>query len=262
MADPQSSWDDDDDDGELELEPIDPEILAHEKQLAEKRIDEIVKRVDVDEVLGPVGPHSDLGIDLNLPDWRNFRFTTRHLLILTAVLAVVFTIFSLAESCNSICWMAVAALAAGWYWVYRLEQRREAERQKQRAILLKTYGQAVEASESSVALEEPAERGFQFKFAFSLRQLFITMTVTAVLVWILTFIPPQVFSLLLGLIAVAGIVAVIAGFEAPPIVVLAWWLLLVLYMLVSIFAQAKGNGQAASRTLRDNDAVATSTAFI
>lgn len=259
MAEPQSTFDEDDD-AELELEPIDPEILALEKRRAEKHIDEIVKRVDVDEVLGPVGPHTDLGLDFDFSNWRNFRFTTRHLLMFTAVLAVIFTIFRVAEAnCNAVFWMGVIALAAGWYWVHRAEQRRGAERQKQREKILKSFGREDEIADGSSA-EGPPWRRFEFKFSFSLRQLFITMTVAAVIVWILTFIPPQVFSLLLGLVAVAGIVAVMAGLEAPPILVLAWWILLVLYILVSIFSQIK-QSQAACLHQLPNATTAACIAF-
>jgi small-conductance mechanosensitive channel len=193
-----------------------------------------------------MGPHSDLGGDFEFSGWRDFRFTTRHLLILTAVLAVVFTIFRVAEmSCNAVFWLGVVALAAGWYWVYREERRREAERQRQRTVILKSFGREAELTEESSG-EGQLGGDHQFKFSFSLKQLFITMTATAVLIGILKLMPTEIFSLLLGLIAVAGIVAVMAGFEAPPVLVLAWWILLVLYILVSIFSQVKQN-QAASR---------------
>src|SRR4029079_1033272 len=101
--------------------------------------------------------------------WKDFRFTTRHLLMLTAILAVMFTIFRVGVSCNTVFWAAIAALGAGWYWVYRTERRREAERQQQREMLLKIFGRADEVPEGAdeAALAEP--RGF--KFSFSMRQL-------------------------------------------------------------------------------------------
>jgi hypothetical protein len=240
MADFQSTFDEDDD-AELELEPVDPEIIAHEKRRAEQKIEEIVKRVDVDEVLDQASPHGDIGLDFDFSNWRNFRFTTRHLLMFTAVLAVIFTIFRVSEAgCNAVFWMGVIGLAAGWYWVHREEKRRDAERQRQREKILKSFGREDELAEQEEAVGTgPFGRGFDLKFSFSLRQLFITMTVAAVLMWILTFIPAQIFSMLLGLIAVAGIVAVMAGFEAPPVIVFGWWVVLVLYILVSIFSQIK-----------------------
>jgi hypothetical protein len=160
----------------------------------------------------------------------------------TAVLAVIFTIFRVSEAgCNAVFWMGVIGLAAGWYWVHREEKRRDAERQRQREKILKSFGRENELVEQEEAVGEgPLGRGFDFKFSFSLRQLFITMTVAAVAIWILNVINPQILSLLLGLIAIGGIVATIAGFEAPPIVVLAWWLLLVVYILVAIIAQLRG----------------------
>ncbi len=240
MADFQSTFDEDDD-AELELEPVDPEIIAHEKRRAEQKIEEIVKRVDVDEVLDQASPHGDIGLDFDFSNWRNFRFTTRHLLMFTAVLAVIFTIFRVAAaSCNAVFWMGVIALGAGWYWVHREEKRRDAERQRQREKILKSFGRKDELVEQEAVGEGPFGRGFDFKFSFSLRQLFITMTVAAVAIWILNVINPQILSLLLGLIAIGGIVATIAGFEAPPIVVLGWWLLLVVYILVAIIAQLRG----------------------
>jgi hypothetical protein len=77
----------------------------------------------------------------------------------------------------------------------------------------------------------------QFRLSFSLKQLMIAMTVAAVL-FAFTFywFTPAYTALALGLVALAGLVVVTAGFEPPRVVVLGWWLLLMLYVLVSILA--------------------------
>ncbi len=44
----------------------------------------------------------------------------------------------------------------------------------------------------------------------------------------------------LGLIALAGLVVYGCGFEPPQNMVMAWWLILVLYVLISIFTAVWG----------------------
>jgi len=49
----------------------------------------------------------------------------------------------------------------------------------------------------------------------------------------------------LGTIALVGLVVQLLGFEAPPLVILGWWLLLVLYIVVTLWAAFNSNGQVA-----------------
>ena len=81
--------DEDDDDFELELEPVDPEILAMERQRGQQKTDEAVAKVDFDEI-DRERTYGDYDIDWS--QLRNFRFTTRHLLIVTAMLALGLTL--------------------------------------------------------------------------------------------------------------------------------------------------------------------------
>jgi hypothetical protein len=239
---------DDDDDAELELAPIDPEILAHERRRADQKTQTVLEKIDVDELFEQ-SAHTDF--DLGTFNWKQFRFTTRDLMIATAGLAVVLTVFQLAGACNAIFWLTAVALGAGFFWVNLQERRREAERQRMKEEFLagvrKTSASASAEAESAEAAT-PRKR-FEVKFSFSMKELFATMTVAVVVVFLLQLMGPHNLAWILGMIAIAGIIANIAGFEAAPIIVLGWWLLLVVYLLVglaAIFTEGKAKDAAQS----------------
>ncbi len=242
---------DEDDDAELELEPVDPAIIAHERARTQQKVDAVVQRVDVDEVYRDTSPHTDFEIDFS--SWRQFRFTTRQLLILTAVLAVALTVRNLLDPCNTIFWAGIAGLAAGYYWVSRQERLREAERLRRHAEFFAAEGKSKSVEEAGSdeqpTAPPPPFKRFDVKFSFSLRQVFITMTVAAVVMGLLTLMEPRSLSLLLGAIAILGIIASIAGFEAPPILVLGWFLLLVIYLIVGVVAMFTTGDDSAARSV-------------
>jgi hypothetical protein len=228
--------DDDDDDYELELEPLDPEILAAEKARGDQRTESAVGRIDVDELYGETGQYSDLSFDLS--GIKQFRFTTRHLLILTALLAIVLTLFRLFEETNAITVIAVVLLAGGWYWTSRLERKQQAERARRRAEFFGEADAIDEMADAALADAPPPMR-VPFKFSFSMKELMITMTVAAVAVALFEWIGPEVVAMVFGLIALVGLVVNAAGVDPPRIVVLAWWLSLVIYIVVGFFQLAR-----------------------
>ncbi|HEX6960357.1 MAG TPA: hypothetical protein VF175_00710 [Lacipirellula sp.] len=230
---------DDDDDYELELEPVDPEVLQHERQRAARLSENAVKRVDVDELYGDTGPYSDL--DLDLSQLRQFRFTTRHMLIATALLAIVLTLFRLFPRTKAIVVIGAVLLAAGWIYTLRLERKQEAERARRRADF---FGEPVEEEAMAAEAAEAPPRP-EFRFAFSIKELLITTGVAAVVMALLRIIGPNALSMGLGLIALTGIAANAMGYDPPRHIVLGWWILLVMYLLVGLFAIVAPNEQAA-----------------
>ena len=85
------------------------------------------------------------------------------------------------------------------------------------------------------ALEEREKKAFRFQF--SLRELLLTMTVAAaVLAMIRLFGTPAFTASVLGLVAFIGLIVFSLGYSPPQIVVLGWWLILVMYVVVSVFA--------------------------
>jgi len=236
MAETQPPSDDDD----YELEPLDPEILAIEKARGARRTEAAVEKIDVDELYGDTSDYSDLGIDLS--HLKQFRFGTRHLLILTAMLAIVMTLFTLLTRFQAISVLAVVALAGGWFYASQLERRQQAERARRRAEFFRDGDKLAELADASLA-DEAARPRLDFKFAFSMKELFITMTVAAVAVGIFTITGgPEVVSMIFGAVALGGLIAHAMGAEPPRIVVLGWWLSLVIYLGVGLFQLMRAAG--------------------
>lgn len=230
----------DDDDLELELEPVDPDVIAHVQKRAAAKTDEALSSVDADELYRkPV--HSDLSVD-----WQflsQFRFSTRHLLMLTALLAMVLALWQRAGGCSALFIIAVVALAAGWFYVLRLEQKQDAERARQREEFLAQMkagkpATPLDKQSEPVSTPTPAEplRRWNVKVAFSLKELFIAMTVAAVVLGLIRAFGADNMAIALGLIALVGLVVQAAGFDPPRMVVLGWWMLLVLYLFVGLIA--------------------------
>jgi hypothetical protein len=249
----------DDDDFELELEPVDPEIIAHRQERAQHAVDSAVKKIDVDELYEGHSAYSDLELDLS--GLKSFRFTTRTLLLITAILAVGMTVKLILGGCMVIFLGMVAAVSLGWYWVGKLDREKELDRLRRREEFFANRDKPVAPAAAAttpaapaspfdpepavVAAEaEPVEKRpfFDVKFAFSMQELFITMTVAAVAMGLAMLIPTSILAMLLGLVALGGLVANTAGYEPPRLVVLGWWLLMVFYLAVGIFAASSAAG--------------------
>jgi hypothetical protein len=227
---------DDDDDGELELEPVDPEILAQERERARQKTNAAVGQIDVDELYGDTGSYSDLRVDWST--WRQFRFTTRHLLILTALLAILLTMFLLLGGVKAMALVVVVALAGGWLWASRLERQQAAERARRREEFFADRKGPSDATIASVPADsaEPRRLRPEFKFAFSMKELLITMTAAAVVVALAGWIGLSELAAVCGMLALLGLVLQAVGYDPPRLFVLGWWLVLVIYLLVGLAA--------------------------
>lgn len=227
---------DDGDDGEYELEPVDPEILAREQQRAEQKLRQAESAVDVDQVHRETEP----GDPITWDDLQGFRFTTRHLLIATAGLAMVMTLVKIAD-CLGMFLVAVIALAVGWFLVLRKERRVRIERERRLAELDLPAEETLTAEAPNVGVSvAPA-----FRFSFSTKEMFIALTTAAVVFGLVRLVGgPENAAVVLGMIALVGLLVQLLGFEAPPLVALAWWLLLVLYIVVNLWAAFASGGQA------------------
>ena len=224
---------------EYELEPIDPEILEHERQRAEQKTRQAESAFDIDEAydeLESIDP-------INWDDLRAFRFTTRHLLIVTALLSVVMTLIEIGRW-TGLFLVVVIALAAGWYFVLRKERRERLDRARHREEvdqrIAAKRGEAVDAGQLPTEVKSPESVvtvGPAFRFSFSMKEMMGAMTVAAVLFALVRGLGgPNNAAMLLGMIALAGLAVHLMGFDPPHVVVLGWWLLLVFYIVVSIWA--------------------------
>ncbi len=237
--------DDSSHDDELELEPIDPAILEHERQRAERKTREADTAVDIDELYRNV----ERDDPLNLDDLKQFRFTTRHLLILTALLAVVMTLCELTSIITGLFISFIIALASGWFYTLRRERRQDAAVEKQRREMEARHAaQREDDAEGTPRLEQPVavdintawqaaqhESQPEFRFSFSLKEMFVAFTIAAVLLGLISLFGRNSMAMILGLTALLGLVLHAMGFDPPPIFVFGWWMLLVLYLLVGLW---------------------------
>jgi hypothetical protein len=239
-----------DDDDDYELEPLDPEILAIEKARGARRTEAAVEKIDVDELYGDTNDYSDLSVDLS--QLKQFRFTTRHLLILTAVLAIVLTLFTLLTKFKAIAVLAAVTLAGGWFYASQLERRQQAARSRRRAEFFRDGDKLAELADASLAAEEARPRT-ESVFAFSLTELFVAMMAAPAiaggaaiaLIVVAVFVAmgrPEVVSMIFGTLALAGLVAHAIGVDPPRLVVLGWWLSLMIYLAVGFFQLMKAAG--------------------
>lgn len=243
--------DDNEFDDELELEPVDPDVIRHQQQRAQQRTRDAEDAVDINEAF----EQAEVGDPVNLEQLKQFRFTTRHLLIATAVLAVVMTVITSLGGCMGLFVSGCTALAASWWFVLREERRRlekiEADRQrfKERLAARRAVedGQPLpsnseedhtaEFEQLNAQWEQENAAGPEFKFAFSMKELFVTFTVAAIFLGCVQLLgSAQSAALLLGLIALVGLIIQAFGIDLPAIVILGWWMLMVLYIIVSIWA--------------------------
>jgi hypothetical protein len=242
---------------DYELEPPDPEILATEQRRAQETMESTRMSVDIDEIYRDV--ERDRGREI-LESWFGnfrFRFQVKHLLIATAVLAVLLTLAKLKLMVVVVIavMLSVAGLFLYLQWQEK-KQQNEANRRRQemyarrRASLGKTSpsaGAVVPAQKKMAPAEsaspvtneideawQKARAGREFHFRFSMQQLMVAMTAAAVIFGLVHLGGPSNAATLLGLIALFGLVIYALGFEPAEIVVLGWWLILVMYVLLSI----------------------------
>lgn len=248
MTEHDPSFDDDD---ELELEPLDPEILKHQQERTKRKVREAEDSVDINEVYD----QEVVGDPVDLDQLKNFRFTTRHLLIATAVLAMVMTLFVQLEGCMGFFVSGCIALAAGWYFVLREEKRRIADLELQREEFARRNA-ARRAIEDGKPLPESFAKEFDrdadeedeataripaFRFSFSMKEVLVTFAVAAVILGCSQILGFDNAALMLGFVALLGLLVQALGIELPPLITLGWWLLMLMYIAVSLLAVMRGS---------------------
>jgi Flp pilus assembly protein TadB len=244
------------DDGDYELEPVDPELIAAEQRRAAAAIDAHRTSIDVNEVYRDVDANRDSVILQDLAGrLRNFRFQfqVKHLLIATALAAVLLTLHKLGVRLFTVITFLIMGGVAGLTIYLKWEENKrqeEADRRRQkmyaarRAHQARLSGQEVaeevddepplDATDQVAAHSVPAR---QFQFRFSLLQLLLAVTGAAVLLGLVTMLGGAAnAATLCGLVALAGLAVPALGYRPPEIVVFGWWALLALYVVLSLLA--------------------------
>jgi hypothetical protein len=253
-----SSSDEAGEDDEYEVEPPDPDVLSGEQHRAQETIESTRMSIDIDEIYRDA--ERDRGREI-LEGWfRNFpvRFQIKHLLIATAVLAILLTLYKL--GLMAVVVVAVMLSIAGLYLYLQWQdkqQQAEADRRRQEMYARRRahLGKQSQGADATTAAEEnaapletappianeideawqQARAGREFHFRFSMQQLLAAMTAAGVIFGLVQMLGgPANAATLLGLFALFGLIVHALGYEPPETVVLGWWLILVLYVLLSI----------------------------
>ena len=253
--------DDEDDGQDYQLEPPDAEVLAAEERRAKEAIDATKAAIDIDAIYREADrAHGDEILEQWVRDFH-FRFQVKHLLIGTAVLAIILTLAKLRILGTMLVILVMLSVAGVYLYLQWQEKKRRDEADRRREALYarrrahhkKTTGAASEddaagfdpeAGKAPAPLPNEVDEAWQeamrrekFRFRFSLRQLLATMVVAALVMGIVHFMgSPANAAIMLGVVALAGLVIHAVGVEPPGILVLGWWLVLVMYVVVSIVA--------------------------
>jgi hypothetical protein len=252
-----TSDDPDSDDGDLELEPLDPELLAAEERRAAEAIDAHRKAIDINEVYRDLEANRDSeilsGWLARLGEFRpgRFQFQIKHLLILTAVLAFVLALRT-ALGVGFVTMLIVGfMLAVGGVSLFlkfeenkrqeQVQRRREKMYADRRAKQLQASGQAPpmdwDSDEDDVVTPATAATSTlpELRFQFSMAQLFAVTTGAALFLGIGTAVGgADKIAAVCGLAALAGLVIPAFGLRPPSFVVFIWWMLLLVFVVLSL----------------------------
>jgi hypothetical protein len=244
-----------DEDADYELEPPDPDVIAAEERRAREAVEGSRMSIDIDEIYRESDRRQGNEI---LDDWaRNFRagfrFQVKHLLIATAVLAIALALWRLQLFGTALVigfMLSVAGVYLYVLWQEKKQQQEAARRRTEMYARNRAYHERVNRTASHVSagaeseIAVPTDAGTHyphtratFRFRFSLWELLAAMTAAAFILGLVSILGgPANTATLLGFLALTGLVIHAIGFEPPEIVVLGWWLILVLYVLLSIVA--------------------------
>lgn len=258
--DPRSP--DADDEYELEAPDESVEQLARQRAAAEFReatdslaIDDAQRAMEERHMLDP-------------SDDFQFQFQTKHLLIATAVLAIGLTLAKLTNGFAVLMVGTTVALIITHWYLNRREQQRldEASRRRAEAVRKLRDRQATEniggpaptmydeELEEADAEFEAAVEETRFRLKFSFLDMMIAITVAAVVMGIgaalsLALGPEggsKALAVVLGLVAVTGLLTYALGVQPPARVVMVWWVTLLLYIVVCVLQAIGTLGGAAA----------------
>lgn len=253
----RAAVDDDGDDAELELEPVDAEILAAAKRRAEETVVAATRAVDIDQIYRDVEPVREVRLPTDLFENFRFQFQVKHLLIATAVVAVLLTIRTAFGTGGAIAivFMLSVFAATAYFQVQERKRQAAADRRRQEMYAARrehfgiggpqTAGAADNADNTSarrlspadferVASRPPVERT-PLRGRLTVGQWLAAGGCAVLLIWIVSMVGgPQNAAVLFGAIALAGLVVHALGYDPPEVVAFTWWLMLVLYIGLGI----------------------------
>jgi hypothetical protein len=240
-----------DDGTEYEVEPPDPEVLAAEERRAEEIIAASELAVDLHDIYDESEGRGDREYLDELVRGLRFRFTTKHLLVATTIVAIVIGIS--VQSDFGVVFVLGMLLAIGGVTAFLSWKQHERDvliERRRRALFAKRRTAQKAAREQKTGLppveEPPAEEPDtdeldttpaepeKFRLRFTLAEMMTVAICTAVLIGLIAVLGLPQTTTLFGFAALGGLVLHALGFEPPYSVVFGWWVLLLLYVVLSI----------------------------
>lgn len=228
----------DDDADEYELEPIDEEILEAQRRRAEAEIAIARTEVDVERLHAEANETPEM--EDYLSDFR-FQFGIKHMMIATAGLAILLALWQ-AGGAAGLLVLALIVLVSSHVFLGWKEQRRQAVLKEKRESIVQMRRDGKSPAEIQAAMQDNTaeaeelvtEEAPPLRLNFSIKQIFIVLTIAAIVLAALNLVGTAVLASVLGLVSVIGIVVFAFGVEAPPTVMLGWWVMLLLYIGMSV----------------------------
>ncbi len=252
-----------DDSVEYEVEPPDPEVLAAEERRAKEMIAATKLSIDVDDIYNDAEQHHDREYLDDL--MRNFRlrFRTKHLLLATTVVAVVIAV-AVQKGAGAVFVLGMLLVIGGAtaYLSWRQHQH-EQEVERRRDELFERRRIAQQALRSHTSGKPPADATPQdaedaahaaddmwdaspdeeqkFRLRLSPSELMVVGVCLVVLSGLIVAWGLSTTATMIGFIALGGLVLHAMGVDPPYEVAFGWWVLLLLYVLLSIVAAISGS---------------------
>ena len=239
-----------DDGDDYELEPPDPDVITAEQRLTAERIAAAARSLDDDEIMREDQRRIDGQFVSELLSNFRFQFQIKHLLWATGVVAVLVAVAQYSWPASVM--LAVLASVGGTLtflsWKEKQHEAFMAERRRQFSQPRPLVGGAPDAASpdaqptpESAAPSPPPSFTQQLLTVCSPKELLAASIAAVVLIALLSYLlGTAMLALCLGIFALVGIVLQAVGVDMPRQMALGWWLMLVLYIVVSVILAVSG----------------------
>ena len=233
-----------DDDFEYEVEPADAEVTAGQARRAQEELKRAERAIDVDSIYREMNRRDDFDAVF---DSIKGRFGIRHLLIAMTVVAVVLGIagsglLNGATFAAFIC-LSLVVLGSLHAWLGYQESKHRAElvalreeelRQARRVSGIEDDGDDGATPTPRRAMPSPADI-LRESFRFSIGEFLIASAAATVVIALLAFTESTLKgAAALGAVAITGLALQAAEVDVPKPLVLAFWLSLVGFCLLTV----------------------------
>lgn len=241
-------------DFEYEVEPADADVTANQQALARGELERAQAAVDVDAIYREMDERNDF--DAVFEGFKA-RFSLRTLLIVTAIVALVLGIggsglLNGGTFAVFIC-VSLVGLGSAHMWLNYKESRRREELIARRGRELRlSRGEAIDDEDdqqpnASIPFEGAAEISLvgwlRTAMQFSIMELLIAMGISSLMLAIMSFSgSPVGAAAAMGALAITGFAMQAGEVHVPRPAILAWWLALAGYCLLTIASVVFGVG--------------------